>query len=829
MSGGFSQYAPEFNSDSYRHNADPTNHFSYPASFSADMREDLREALNQQYGPNYNPTARTDGTYADQPAEFGGRARQARPQYDQTNENAPATNEQSGLYTTSSAQDAFHPSDGGDLDVWLNNERYIAVPRASRNVYTHVQPTFLKSDAMLHSRSPQLAEVHEHPTQYGQSHGLYPLMQSTAAAATATPAPYSSSLGGTALGGGAATFGTTATVGVPSWDAPYMIGDKLSYRAGCNSHQAHAPDCRYETVAGRHDPNVSPSPLYQHDITTTTPRDSEIPAQQTFFWPDGDLQWCTVCNSTDIEHEASCALAMQTHAGPHVSPSSAQRSIQGTVSPDNSSRGQHTYSLDTGPFDETNTCSGSGPSPYHTDVTASGTKTTTGRLDDITAAASSQGAVSHASAHAAPLTGSLPPSREAPADSPLYGFSDRRFWGAQASYPASNGRAVQGTREQLFGLHPYLQNAIAADFGWWCIGKPTPSIETPDAPAITTIGAPPNLPTQNKDPPTQMTVAGLVEPLSAAHRGAVEVPDADTASEPSLPTSATATEAGINRSLDYPDGSLCTMLGVVNDDWNILEKKLDELTQRYYNALSHTFDRDPAGVKLTTDEKTDYLQKQEEALADVSTLLSTDNKYKAAKLHCKTLALLNVQIHKTGVPSDVYAQTAPKNSSKKLNKTAKLNVNLTCSERGKAIENALKSNKRLAIDVINGEKLENIVRGPLYMVHARVDLCRSNFRRARMNKTLANVKAEQTPEAGNSKGANGKRKRVSAPGLDPTHEYDDPAVGLGGAIERPSAAKKMRAGQAGETDGGAASNDAASGNAVSVGALGGDAAVDGAP
>ncbi|KAK5121768.1 hypothetical protein LTR85_004643 [Meristemomyces frigidus] len=398
-----------------------------------------------------------------------------------------------------------------------------------------------------------------------------------------------------------------------------------------------------------------------------------------------------------------------------------------------------------------------------------------------------------------------------------YNFTDREFWTAQVSRVMNDGQQVHGTNEEIFALHPELEDAILLDFGRWCFRKPAAIMKILDQPstevapsACSDAGSghsqvkckPATVPqsdetiqllgTASSHPAAHTKVPGPHEHhneetlihAQQAVRGEKPFPQV-TASAPNVgatsgtestpvaqtlgKTDGRAPEAGkvdIAKLSGYLDANLCTRLDLRSDDVAEIENKVDDVAQRYYDALTVSFMRDPSGEKFTAARKSEYLQKQAEATKEVNEALSTDHGRNMASRNCKQLAYITVCAHKFGIPNTIYAVWAEK-KSKRVRRTSKLDPNVTCSKRATAVENAIKRNKRLAIDVTEGAEFTNFVLHPAGAVHARIDYCKSNFRRAQSNKQLAEWKDKSAEKIKGLGGDKGRRRRVASSSLDP--------------------------------------------------------------
>lgn len=258
-------------------------------------------------------------------------------------------------------------------------------------------------------------------------------------------------------------------------------------------------------------------------------------------------------------------------------------------------------------------------------------------------------------------------------------------------------------------MRPELENSILLNFGRWLLYE--------SAAADNGLG----------QPTTSHTVPhpGFDSAEADGRADAADTAKVDNSSSPA-----------------YLDAALCTKLAIPNDDVDEVETEVGDLAGRLFAALLAPFDRDPVTQTMSDAEKAEYHQKQEEALAEVTEALSTDHGRDVAVSNCKQLARIIIDVHKIGVPKDVHAIWAAK-KRKTASLTAKLDGNLTCSQRAAAVENAVKGNKRLAIDVTKGFKLAQLVLNPKGAVYARINCCKSNFGRAL-------TKTEQDNSKGNT-------------------------------------------------------------------------------
>ncbi|KAK5135309.1 hypothetical protein LTR08_005412 [Meristemomyces frigidus] len=382
-------------------------------------------------------------------------------------------------------------------------------------------------------------------------------------------------------------------------------------------------------------------------------------------------------------------------------------------------------------------------------------------------------------------------------------FSERDFWAARSSLRLSNGRVAQGTNEQLFVMYYDLQLQITQNFGWWCMHKPLAHVVRPALSDMSRV--------ESENVVVGKGKGRLHEPSPAVHAlqtspaagpsGALQLQAAadrlkDGGIEAHHNNAASGASDIVGRA-DYLDPSLCRKFTIAADDWQTVEMKTEELAQECYDALTATFDRAPTGIKLSAAFKSGYLIKQDEALNVVVRKLATGEGSSIAKLNCKKLVHLVVCAHKFGVPEKAFAKWDAKRAKTSVALQDKLNPLLRCSERAAAVVNALKSNKRLAVDVASGRSLEGIVYHPQGMVLARVDLFKSNMARAVTNKRnralAATEKAEREVDV---QGVEGEGSRAKRAGTDVFEQGDgdgssggDDAMGLG---EKQPPAKKAR-------------------------------------
>jgi len=370
-----------------------------------------------------------------------------------------------------------------------------------------------------------------------------------------------------------------------------------------------------------------------------------------------------------------------------------------------------------------------------------------------------------------------PPNQK---ENPAYNFSDREFWSYLDIYLPAQGGFVTGIREELFLQRGDVADQILRQFGLRCLERPQatpPRSSRSNLPKQTMAQQQLAQPHQHHTASTNM-VSKMVGPDTAGSRS-VHQPakgadatfdaarqDAQTHNTPSSGLStekaSAKTEDKVIPSAPMPDAATggafippkagaatnstamaspaavgCGKLKIESDDWTEVEKKIDEVAQRYYNVLDTDFDRRPAKVqKFIDDLKAEYTKKQTEALNAVRDALSTSAGRTQVMNNCKALAICTVDTHKVGIPTQTY------NILQKDWK--KLDTSLRCSEGVGGVEGALKANKRLALDITQGIKYAEIVRSPQGTVDAMIETCRSNFVR---EKGMRDAKSKQQAEA----------------------------------------------------------------------------------
>lgn len=176
-----------------------------------------------------------------------------------------------------------------------------------------------------------------------------------------------------------------------------------------------------------------------------------------------------------------------------------------------------------------------------------------------------------------------------------------------------------------------------------------------------------------------------------------------------------------DQALLYPDASLCKMFKVDgDDDWEVELQNIHGLSQRYYDGLTTDFDRNPSKPRMNSEETAAHVRKQGKALAQIRKTLTTELGRMTAKHNCDKLAQITISVHKIGVPKEVYEELVKRGATGE-SKIAK-HVNMICSERGVAVEDAIKANKRIAINVAKGHNLQSLAWDPTHAPYEKIKL-----------------------------------------------------------------------------------------------------------
>ena len=156
---------------------------------------------------------------------------------------------------------------------------------------------------------------------------------------------------------------------------------------------------------------------------------------------------------------------------------------------------------------------------------------------------------------------------------------------------------------------------------------------------------------------------------------------------------------------------------------------MSHLAERFWQALDHPVDKHPVTSFheiLDDEELQKHAESQQSAMKDISKFLALSRN--EAKQACSKLTHMIEYTHSIGVPKGIMDEFETKGNVSS-NRRARLDTTLTCSQRGDAVEWAIQTNKRIALDVVKEHNLEKLARDPHCVLDSKITSLKSNLRR----------------------------------------------------------------------------------------------------
>lgn len=205
-------------------------------------------------------------------------------------------------------------------------------------------------------------------------------------------------------------------------------------------------------------------------------------------------------------------------------------------------------------------------------------------------------------------------------------------------------------------------------------------------------------------------------------------------------------------------------LDVPGDDWeDVRDNHRQEFIGQIYDVLLSPYTHDPPQtfdfVKSKGFDFDRYCKQQDEALVEVGELLGTPNMVKRAKANCTVLVDRVLFVHSNGVSEVKWNGHEFYNSKgRKVTREYRLEF-VICSERLNRIVEAVRENKRVAVDVLTG-KHDHLAEAPRDALSVKFVYAGSNTNRQKKVDT-ANEREEGLRLKGTSDTQNHAKARAT--------------------------------------------------------------------
>lgn len=344
------------------------------------------------------------------------------------------------------------------------------------------------------------------------------------------------------------------------------------------------------------------------------------------------------------------------------------------------------------------------------------------------------------------------------------------FWRTPVTYTLTNGEIKHGRVADLYQYDSNAREGISQYFeGVWQVRHNRSQEHNSGSPTTSQQQASGSLrprSSQNKRPADTTNSrkrqrATAEDAMSEMKAAPAYVPDNDL-----------DTPEKCRNYLAHAGSSNIQSLNIPHDDWkDVAQNRKQEFIGSIFNSLAHGYDPTPSTSFTLSDAVMEkYHTQQKELAAKVLARLQSPQQIRRAKALCSLLFDEAVYMHEFGVSQELYAgyeDSFAKN--RQVDRKFRLNVEAICSVRLQMVVDLIKSNKLIALDVLEQKNFERIVRDPEFYIQEKFKYLTSNWTRQARTDKFSKQAADEQRDAGGNQELNGniqtgtKRARRSPP------------------------------------------------------------------